>query len=818
MTTKNTFLLMFRSFFLLLIFSISYSLTAQIKQKEIRATRINTTPKIDGVLDDEVWKNLPVYGDFLMLQPNNNGEKERITHKTEVKMAYDNKAVYFAVYLYDDDPDKILKQFSQRDQIFVQADWFSININTLNDKINETNFYVTSAGTIGDSRGESGNEDFQFDVVFQSNISYDEKGWYAEFKIPYNALRFPEVAVQDWSINFFRQIRHLNETYSWNYVDRQVGDRTLYSGLVTGLSDIDAPLRLILFPFAQGTISTFDGDTESDFNAGLDLKYGLTDNFTLDATLIPDFGQAAFDAVELNLGPFEQVFDENRQFFIEGTDLFDTNGLFFSRRIGSAPTRSGDVSEQLEANEEIVENPDNVDVINAIKISGRTKNKLGISFLNAITAQTEAVIRDSITGETREVVTESFSNYNAIALDQQFGQNSSITLINTNVTRSGDFRDANVTALLTDLVNKKNSYNASGGVLVSRVRENGNTTSGLRTRFDLRKIQGNFRWRLSHFLADDNYDSNDLGLQFRNNFNNFIGEVSYEIFEPTKKFNRYRIALRHRHRRLFTPSVLTENRTSINSFFFTPKRFAFGVDLEYSGDRDDYFEPRIDGRFVTFSSNAGGGFFISTDFRKKFALDLRANYRRFFEDPEENLTVFFSPRYRFSDKFLVILSSEFSERNDDFGFIAEDGVDVFLGQRDVTSIENSVQASYNFDPYKAINLRFRNFWSTADYSDDIFFILNQDGTRSSFDFDTTADDPNTNFNIWNLDLSFNWRFAPGSQATFLYRNSIFNESTDSQLNYANSLSNLFDQPVRHTVSLRVVYFLDVNNLKSSSKS
>ena len=810
---------MLRNFFLgfafiLFGFQFTYSQTIQ---KTIKATRIETPPKIDGKLDDPVWQNLPATGDFYMFEPNNDGEKERSTHKTEVKMAYDNKAVYFGVYLYDNDPDKILKQFSQRDNVFVQADVFSININTLNDGINEINFYVTSAGTIGDSRGESGNEDFSFNVVFQCNISYDEKGWYAEYKIPYNALRFPEVEVQNWSINFFRQIRHLNENYSWNFVDRQVGNRTLYSGLVEGLTNIDAPLRLILFPFAQGNYSTFDGNNESEFNAGLDLKYGLTDNFTLDATLIPDFGQAAFDAVELNLGPFEQVFGENRQFFTEGTDLFDRSGLFFSRRIGNAPTRLGDAGDNLGENEIVIDNPNQVDVLNAVKVSGRTKDKLGIAFLNAITARTTATIRDTLTQTDREVVTESFANYNAFALDQQFNQNSSISLINTNVTRSGDFRDGNVTAILADLANKKNSYSLSSGFLLSNVRENGNNTTGFRTNFNLRKTKGNFRWRIGNFLADENYDSNDLGINLRNNFNNFVGEVSYEIFEPTKRFNRYRLSFRYNHRRLFRPSVVTENQFSFNSFFFTPKRFAFGADVSYNTARDDFFEPRIQGRFVTFSPNAGGGFFISTDFRKKFAFDLNGGYRKFIDDPQENFSVSFSPRYRFSDNFLLILGTDINLRNGNFGFVAQDGVDVFLGQRDITSVENSIQTSYNFDSYKAINLRFRNFWSTADYSDNIFFILNNDGTRSPFDFDIAENNPNTNFNIWNVDLSFNWRFAPGSEAIFLYRNEIFNRDNQSELNYSESLGNLFDQPIRHTLSLRVVYFLDVNNFKNVFK-
>ncbi|NER13810.1 hydrolase [Leptobacterium flavescens] len=803
---------------LVLIFLLStLSLFSQTDRKSLKATRIDNAPKIDGKLDDEVWADLPAYGDFFMFQPSNTGT-ERETHKTQVKMAYDDKAVYFAVYLYDNEPDRILKQFSQRDNIFVQSDFFSVNINTLNDGINETVFYVTSAGTIGDSRRENNREDFSFNAVFQCNISYDEKGWYAEYRIPYNALRFPEVEVQNWSINFFRQVRHINESYSWNYVDRQVGSRTQYSGTVTGLTDIDPPFRLILFPFAQGSASTFDGTRSTDFSAGLDVKYGLSDNFTLDATLIPDFGQAAFDNVELNLGPFEQIFSENRQFFTEGTELFNRGGLFFSRRIGNAPTRRGAVSDQLEENEEIIDNPDDVNLLNAVKISGRTKNKLGIGFLNAITERTNATVRDTITGDIREVTTESFTNYNILVFDQQFNQNSSVSLINTNVTRAGDFRDANVTGLLFNLSNKQNSYNLDGGIRYSHVKDLDGTTTGIRTNLGIRKTKGNFRWRLANFLADTNYNSNDFGILFRNNFNNFMGEISYEIFKPTKRFNRYRLSLRVNHRRLFDPSVVTRNSISFNSFFSTPKRFSFGLNANYNSDDDDYFEPRIEGRFVTFSSNFGGSAFVSSDFRKKFAYDINVGYRSWFADPQVNYSLRVSPRYRFSDHFLLIWSTDISKQDNNFGYISDDGTDVFLGQRDITRVENSMQASYNFNPYKAINLRFRNFWSTADYSDDIFFILNDDGSRSETDFDISENNPNTNFNIWNLDLSFNWRFAPGSEAILLYRNAIFNQDDQSQINYSRSLSNLFDQPIRHTLSLRIVYFLDVNNIRNAFKS
>ncbi|MBQ4801886.1 carbohydrate binding family 9 domain-containing protein [Aquimarina sp. MMG015] len=786
------------------------------EKKQITAHRISTSPKIDGILDDQVWLDISPSGNFNMWQPGNDGTIPE-SLRTEVKMAYDDKAVYFAAYLYDDQPDKILRQFSQRDNVFAQADFFNISMNTYNDGINETRFFITSAGTIGDARADQFNEDFSYNVVFDAKISFDEKGWYAEFKIPYNALRFPEIPVQDWSINFFRRLQNRNETHSWNFVDNEVGQRTQYNGLVKGVKDINPPVRLTFFPFVQGLATTSDGETETDFSAGLDVKYGLSDSFTLDATLIPDFGQAAFDEVRLNLGPFEQTFGENRQFFTEGTELFNKGRIFFSRRVGNGPT--GSVSDEDLLENEIAEDaPTKVNLLNALKISGRTKGNLGIGFFNAITEKTEIRITDTITGNQRKKIVEPLANYNIFVLDQQFNNNSSISLINTNVTRNGsDFRDANVTGLVWNLANKANSYRLTGRSIVSQVNLPGDNIGGFRSELDFDRIKGKWRYGFGHDLANTTFDINDLGVNFRNNFNSFRVSTSYQIFEPTKLFNNYRINLFARHRRLYDPSVQTSNSLGVDWFFVTRERFAFGGFTIYDSDTDDYFEPRVDGRFVTFSENLGVNLWVSSDYRKKFAYDIRLFHRNWFEDDQQTYSMNLSPRYRFSDKLLVIWTTDYSVRKRNFGYIDNDDTDVFLGQRDITTVENSLSASYNFDPYKAINLRFRNFWSTADYSENIFYTLNDDGSRTQTDYDTTENDPNTNFNIWNLDLSFSWRFAPGSEATLLYRNQIFNQDELSTINYTDSLDNLFGQPIKHTLSLRVVYFLDINNLKGSFK-
>ncbi|OAB78130.1 DUF5916 domain-containing protein [Cochleicola gelatinilyticus] len=800
----------FFTFIYLFYFLLSYSsVFAQTEErKTLQATRINSAPKIDGVLDDSIWKSLPTYGNFFMYEPGNEGIIPN-NFKSEVKLAYDDRAVYVAAYLYDPEPEKIANQFSQRDEIDVQADNFAIALNTYNDGINETYFYVTSTGTIGDAKGNQGSLDFSYDVVFEAKVSKDDKGWYAEYKIPYNTLRFPEIETQNWSVNFLRRIIRRNETHSWNLIENDKGNPSQYNGLLTGVTNIDPPVRLTFFPFAQGLISNFDGETETSFSAGMDIKYGLSDSFTLDATLIPDFGQAAFDNVELNLGPFEQTFNEQRQFFTEGVELFNRGNIFFSRRIGGRP--SGSITNQTET-EIIIENPEKVNLINAIKISGRTEGELGVGFLNAITEKTTATLLDTISNIKRNIVLEPLSNYNVFVLDQQFNGNSSISLVNTNVTRDGSFRDANTSAFVFNVADKGNRFRTSGRAIMSNVNTSEGLISGFGSEIDIQRIKGNFRYRIGHDFANTTFNINDLGVNLINNYNDFVVGMSYENFEPTKYFNKYRFTATARHQRLYQPSVQTGNSLLLESFFVMRDRFAFGLDLEINSKFQDYFEPRVPGRFVTFNKNKGIGGFVSSDYRKKFAYDVRANYSYFEDEDQDGFELSISPRYRFSNRILMIFETAYFKRKNNFGYINRTDTNIFFGQRDITEVENTITTTYNFDPYKAIDLRFRNFWSTADYSDSIFYTLNPNGSLQNVAYDTEESNPNRNFNIWNLDLSFRWRFAPGSVATLLYRNQIFQQDERATLGYRESLVNLFKEAQQNTLSLRITYFIDYNNI------
>ena len=167
---------------------------------------------------------------------------------------------------------------------------------------------------------------------------------------------------------------------------------------------------------------------------------------------------------------------------------------------------------------------------------------------------------------------------------------------------------------------------------------------------------------------------------------------------------------------------------------------------------------------------------------------------------------------RVNDKLNLEFELNNSSKFDDVGYVFKENNNVYFGLRDVKSIENNFSLNYNFDSYKSINLKLRQFWSSAKYDSD-FFILNSDGKRELSSKNISDYDPNTNFNLWNFDLGFNWEFAPGSKATLLYRNNLFNQDNLSGISYYSSTKELFQKPINHQVSLRINYFIDYNILR-----
>ncbi len=799
----------------LLFLCISFIQAQEKKRLNIQKT--TQTPKIDGVLDDAVWQTVEIATDFIQFRPEM-GVTLPEDKKTIVKMAFDDRAVYVSAYLKDK-PENIQKQFTSRDN-FGQSDFFLIVLNPNNDAQTDTEFFVFSSGTQADAvANPNSGEDFGWNAVWDSAVKIVDDGWIVEMEIPYRALRFSK-DVKTWGLQFHRRFRIDNTQYTWNPIDVTKGNIGLYHGELTGIENIEPPTRLAFYPFTSAVLNNMDSPT---FNFGMDVKYGITENFTLDATLIPDFSQAAFDNVTLNLGPFEQTFGEQRQFFTEGVDIFNKGDLFFSRRIGNAPTGEPNLSD----NEEVTDLPSEVKTLNAVKISGRTKKGLGIGFFNAITQETEATIENTVTGEIRKEVVEPIANYNIFVLDQNFNQNSSVSLVNTNVTRDGHFRDGNVTALVGNISNKRNTYNIRGDVKMSNVNLPDGTSSGLSSFFLIRKAHGKLRYSFDHRFADEEYDINDMGLNFRNNFNNFGIDVNYRIFEPTEKLNNFFVNTYVNYRRLYNPSTFTG--TNFGAFVNgqTKKLMWFGLNFNFEpGKQYDYFEPRDfeNKRFFVYENIGFIGGWIETNNNKKLSVEIDAGTFAIFDGERDLFGYNFEiePTIRFNDKFRLSYGIEYRNNKGSRGYANNSNSipnSIIFGERDILSVENSISGAYNFNPFQSLTLSFRNFWTTVHYDNKPFF-LQSDGSllQSALTFDQLGlESSNVNFNTWNLDFRYQWQFAPGSFLTALYRNSLFNFTEASEEDYFKSLGNLFEQDMTHIFSLRLQYFIDYNNLKEIFK-
>ena len=806
--------------FLIVAFAtvLTFQVSAQDK-KSYTITRTDNAPKIDGVLDDEVWKTAQIATDFVQFRPTV-GKTMEENKRTEVKMSYDDTGIYISAYLYDN-PEDMMKQFTQRDD-FGQSDFFAAIFNPNNDAQNNTEFFVFSSGTQADATESPGNgEDFGWNAVWESATKTVADGWIVEMKIPYRALRFTQQENPTWGIQFHRHYRNTREQNTWNAIDITSGAGFgFFNGKLNGLKNLEPPTRLSFYPFASAVVDNFDGKSIDDYNVGLDIKYGITENFTLDATLIPDFSQVGFDDVQLNLGPFEQTFSEQRQFFTEGVDLFRKGGLFFSRRIGSAPVGRPNLgtNEILDGNF-----PQKTALLNAVKVSGRTKDGLGIGFFNAITEKTDVDILDTNTGEKRSETVEPLTNYNIMVVDQQFNKNSSVTLINTNVTRNGSgFRDANVTGLLFDLKNKKNTYGAAAQIKMSNINLIDGTQTGISTSLGFGKNSGKYRWSVFHGLADKDYDINDMGIIFRNNYSNFSTDFSYRIFEPTEKHNNFEISSWANYNSLYRPGTFT-------GFNFGGRVFAVGKKslMAYGGSFNvqpgkqfDYFGPRVDGRYFISEDWLNSSIWLSSNYNNTFALDANIGYETLFEKGRTYESVFFElePRIKFNENFIVVYSFEWDQELRERGWIDFIGDDIVYGQRDQITIENSISGSYNFNAMNSLTLSFRNYWSAVQYENDIY-ALGENGRLNRDDNYTKEDigDPDVNFSTWNLNLTYSLQFAPGSFLTAQYRNRIFNFNNDGAQAFGDSLNELFEQPNGHTFSLKMVYFIDYNNIKNVFK-
>ena len=792
-------------------------------QKEIMANKRVTTISLDGKLDELQWKNTKWYSGFTQMRP---FPGEVPSKETKVSMLYDEEAVYFGIKCFDH-PDSLSKVLSIRDDFNPNLDVFAIFIDTYQDNQNGFMFALTSRGVQLDAKIFNSEFNDLFNLVWRSKTEINDEGWFAEVKIPYSALRFPKSEIQNWNINFGRQISRFREEVTWMPVNPDLENYLLESGSVKGIKDVSPPLRLALIPFVS-SYTSFSRDSEvfSTYNGGMDVKYGINEAFTLDVTLLPDFGQVIFDQQVLNISPFEIRFNENRQFFTEGTELFNKSGLFYSRRIG-VQTPSKVYQSQLNDNEELTEIPTSVPLINASKISGRLNNGLGIGIFNGVTAEQKAIAFNSYDSSNREIVVSPLSNYNVLVLDQNLKNNGFITFTNTNVSRAGEFYDANVSGISTKFNSKNNDYFIETQAVVSNIINLNENSIGHTWGMEAGKQRGNLTYGIEYYEESDRYNPNDLGFLRANNSRVSEISIGYRNFNPkNRKLNKYFTSASFSSEWLYAPNLFGGNFWNARATMISNSFNATGLRLSGTiNESNDYFEPRGENigeekfiRPVWTSLRA----WFSSNYQKRFALDVGLGYVFVERNDWWEWNYDFETRFRITNQLFFIHTWEQRFQNNSEGYAVNFGTPeyshngIIFGNRDRINTTQTISIDYTLTNRIGLTFRLRNYNAIVNYNS--FSELLSSG-RLDYLENYTGNDENgqsvydINYNAFTIDMLFRWVFFPGSEINIVWKNSIFSNNEKVNQNYWNTLFNSLEDGPMNTFSVKLIYWLDAQYLK-----
>ena len=791
---------------------------------QLPAQRTSKPVKIDGLITDEAWKDAAMMTNLVEFRPTV-GRKEEPENKTVTYLMYNDEGIYFGGYCYERTKDSIATELAGRDG-FGTNDYIGIIFDTYYDKINGFEYFLTPLGEQWDAKmapSSNGNdEDFSWNSVWYSGAVIHNDGWSFEMFIPYAAIRFGKKEVQNWGLNITRRRRKTEQQYTWNPINPNVNGFLTQEGVWSGITNIKPPLRLQFSPYFSTYINHFPTKTAgekswtSSVNGGMDVKYGLNQAFTLDATLIPDFGQVVSDNRVLNLTPFEIKYTENRPFFTEGTELFSKGNLFYARRIGIDPVLLHSPDEYINGGNEVaVKTPSESKLINATKISGRTQKGLGIGVLNAVTNTRYAVLENPLTKQKREVEIDPLTNYSVIVLDQTMKNNSSVSLVNTNVWRSGSDYDANVTAGLFSLNDKKNTWNVSGKLAVSQLigyLPDGKTQSGYSHNFSFGKTSGRFNFNVGQELVNKKFNSNDLGYFTFTNFIDHFAWMGYRWIKPTRVYNNIFLNFNVYHSRRLDPGAFQAANFNANVNGQLKNLWYVGMNVGYEPKGNNFYEPRLAGRVFRGWSNVFAGIWMETNNAKKYRLSAEFFLvdRSLFNSKRYSLSL--GNRYRFNNRLTINHNLNVGPQTNNAGFAAITGPNndiVIFGRRNVESVENLLNIKYSFSDKMSINTRIRHYWSEVHYKE--FFTLQADGgleKNNSF-----TGNVNQNYNAFNIDAVFTWQYAAGSFINLVWKNAAYDFNRDTNYGYFKNFDKTMQADDNNNLSLKVIYFLDYLQIK-----
>ena len=662
------------------VLCVSISVDAQTERElpRMSAHRTSEEIKVDGVLDESVWQSVEPIRQLYQIQPD---QGEPATEQSEVRILYDDKKLYFGFIFFDSEMDKIVANDMRRDSEGLRSnDYGFLLLDTYNDRRNAVFFRFTPVGGMEDTAvsNSGGSLNTSWDIVWECRCRINEDHWTVEIAIPFSQLRFERSDVMNWGVNFGREIARKQEIAAWNEAPKTYGGlakyRTAYFGTLEGLEGISPSRHLELLPYVLPGMSSVPEteETQGVFEAGLDLKYGLTPNLTADLTFNTDFAQVEADQEQVNLTRFSLFFPEQRPFFLEGASIFDVGIprtsfrrpppllLFYSRRIGLAEERA-------------------IPLLGGGKVTGKI-GPYGIGILNVLTDKFED---DGTETSEADIFNEPRTNYSVVRVNRDILSGSTVgaILVNKqdadayNRTTGLDFsyrptREINLQGLWArsfeaDVLGNSNAFSLSGDWRTNLFRLNGsymdigegfNPEVGFVQRADIRRFRGDASYtpwpgkfgireiqigpEIDLILTQENeletqeitFDTrfsfetgDDIGFQLKNTTENLNEEfLIQDISIPVEDYNftSFRTSIRTSSSRMITGRLQVE----IGEFYSGTRR-GFSIEATVRPTARFSIEPFIEFNRITlpdeeFDANAFGGrvgySFSTTLFTKLF--------------------------------------------------------------------------------------------------------------------------------------------------------------------------------------------------------
>ena len=807
--------------------------------------------RLDGELDDVLWEQARLLEGFKQREPREGADA---TYRTEVRLLTDPDALYVAVRADDPEPARIVGQLTRRDQ-FSPSDWIRVIVDSFNDHRTAYEFSVNPAGVKADSYWYNDyNEDRGWDAVWDVVSRRTDRGWQAEFRIPFSQLRFPKNANGRVGFAVFRRVHRLAEVSSWPLVAISRSGYVSQFGQLDNVAPGRTPRRLELVPYTVGQVGTnpatdnpLEDRTDPGGALGLDLKYALTPGLTLTASVNPDFGQVEADPAVVNLSAFETFFQERRPFFVEGSGNFafdldcedgECTGLFYSRRIGRSPQVELDVPEDQYSSQ-----PRQTTIIGATKLTGRM-GKFSVGALNAVTQEEFATVSGPGGSTTRHAV-EPLTSYSVVRARREFANNSNVGFMFTSTNRAltADTRDVlagqaytggadvdwritpkyqltgywagstvhGTPAAITSLQENSRHYYQRPDADYVELDAGAGSLNGHAGQVAFSKNGGErVRFTTLGSFKSPGFDVNDVGFLRRADEITEVNWLQWRFMKPGRWYRTVRLNFNQWGAWNFGGDRLNLGG-NVNGHIQFLNNWRIGSGLNLNTER---FDDRLTrgGPGGLDPPRFGNWWYVESDDRRRVQLNVFGfvgGDRHDSRNVELNPTLTFRPRAALSIEPGLLYA-----RNQDNAQWVEEvedaGTHYVFGELDQTTVALTMRVNYTIRPTLSVQVYAQPFVSAGDYTN---YKELADGRAPRYedryrpyDYQGNADFNYTSLRMTNV---LRWEYRPGSTLFVVWQQGREDSLERGDFRFGRDIGHVFDTPARNVFLVKLAYWFNM---------